>query len=62
MSGCKAYLSEHGGHDSCRSHSCGYLLGDAVVWHPEECELCHGWWSTVLDDKVIIPGVYASVI
>ena len=58
MTGCKAYISKLGGHDACRSHSfCGYLLKDTVVWHPEECELCNGWWSTILDDMVIIPGV-----
>ena len=53
MAGCKAYIAEPSGHDTCRSHSfCGYLLKDVVVWHPEECETCYGMCSALSDDGV----------
>ena len=56
VKGCKAYLIDPAGHDTCRSHSyCAYLTAeDVVVWHPDECAVCYGLWSSLSSDEVII--------
>ena len=33
---------------------CGYLLKDALVWHPEESEICYAMWSAMSDDALSV--------
>ena len=56
VQGCRAYLVDLVGHDTCRSHSCCTYLTDenVVVWHPDECAICYGLRSSLSSDEVII--------
>ena len=56
VQGRRAYLVDLAGHDTCRSHSyCAYLTDEnVVVGHPDECAICHGLWSSLSSDEVII--------
>ena len=40
VEGCKAYLVDPSGHDTCRSHAyCRYLIEGVLVWHSDECDV-----------------------
>ena len=55
VEGCKAYLVDPSGHDTCRSHAyCAYLIEGVLVWHPDECDVCYELWSSLSSDEVII--------
>ena len=54
--GCRAYLVDPAGHDTCRVHSfCAQRTADGTIaWHPDECEVCYRLWSSVSSDQVIL--------
>ena len=54
--GCRAYLVDPAGHDTCRVHSfCAQRTADGTIaWHPEECEVCYHLWTSVSSDQVIL--------
>ena len=54
--GCRAYLVDPAGHDTCRVHSfCAQRTADgAIAWHPDECEVCYRLWASISSDQVIL--------
>ena len=42
------------GHDTCRAHSfCSQETeGGFAIWHPDECEVYYGLWSSLSSDQV----------